>query len=236
MNAALLLYVFITTPLALVLGLWGGRFMLPFTQALLFFPAYYVLLKRKQWREACIAAVLWAVLIAAIAGWMSFHNLEYMEERTLIGAGYRQEMFEWIRTGAGRESDIRLFLPQHLIHLLLFSAVTLLTGGFLGLVMGAILMNYMSFYAGALLTKAQNPALVALLSWPPWAVIRVLAFIPIATALSAFFYSRVFGSSVDSHRIKRFLFLGGTLAVLDIVLKWLLAPVWQRWLQMLTRL
>lgn len=231
----LVLYVIITTPLALALGLLLGRFLLPVVQALFFFPVYSALLRRGRWMGAFSTALLWALIIAVLVSWATLQYPAYTEKQILVGASYREEMLEWIRTGVGRESDIRLFLPQHLMHLLLFSAVTLVTGGFLGLVMGAVLMNYMSFYVGVLLTKAHDPLLVALLGWPPWAVIRVVAYILIATALSALFYHWLSRTDLESARVKQFLWSGISLAGLDVLLKWLLAPVWQRWLESLTR-
>ena len=57
-----------------------------------------------------------------------------MESAVWRGEAYRDEMFGWIRTGAGVEGDIRQFLPVHLMHLGLFCLLSLVSGGLFGLV------------------------------------------------------------------------------------------------------
>jgi hypothetical protein len=51
------------------------------------------------------------------------------------------------------------------------------SGGYLGLVLGAVLMGYMSYFVGSYAAAAGAPLLGSLVAWVPWSVIRVLAFI-----------------------------------------------------------
>lgn len=222
------------TPAAVYVGLLGGRHLLPLLQAACFFPLFFFLLSRQRWRETVVMSLLWALLTALLVGWASFHFRPYAEERILLGAAYREEMLEWIRSGLGRESNIREFLPQHLLHFALFALLTAASGGFLGLVMGAILLDYMSFYVGALSASAHHPAAVLLLAWPPWAMLRVAAYILVATALSAVFYQRLFRYDFEPGSIRHVLKWGAILLLADVLLKWWLAPQWQRWLYSLT--
>ncbi len=93
------------------------------------------------------------------------------------GEPYRQEMFHWIATGEGREGDWRQFLPTHLSHFAIFLVLTWVSGGYLGLVLGAILTGYMSYFVGSYAAASGHPLLGSLASWVPWSVIRVMAFV-----------------------------------------------------------
>jgi hypothetical protein len=53
----------------------------------------------------------------------------------ILGPPYRDEMFAFIASGQGRESDPARFVPQHLLHAGIFAVVTLASGGLLGLFM-----------------------------------------------------------------------------------------------------
>jgi len=178
----------------------------------------------------------WAVLLALLVGLLSLLATGFMETKILHGADYKQEMFRWVSTGIGPEGDIRQFLPQHALHFLIFAILTLISGGFLGLVMGSSLMNYMSFYVGALLVEADSFIGVLLLAWPPWAVVRVTGFILIAMAFSAIVLSRFRPEGSDRRQIRFYSILGVSLLLLDVVLKWGLAGTWQELLKRLTDL
>lgn len=230
------LYVAASTPVTIFLGLRLGAYLLPLVQAAVVFPAYFFLLRSQRWKETCLLMLLWAILTAGTVGWGSYRDPEFMADRVLLSRSYQAEMFHWIETGMGREGEIRQFLPQHLLHLGLFSALTLISGGFLGLGMGAVLLNYMSFYVGTLLRESLEPEWVLLLAWPPWAVLRVVGFILVAMVLSALVYRWWTGMELDRGRLRRFLAAGLGLLLLDILLKWWLAPFWQQWLQASTRL
>lgn len=212
---------------AIWLGLWAGRYVLPLLQASVFFPIFYLLLRAGRWSTVVTASLWWAFAGAAFTEWISYAAADLAGNSVLMGETYQQEMFEWIRTGVGRESSLQEFLPQHLLHLLVFVLLTLASGGLLGLVMGAVLINYMSFYVASLLLNTQRAGWVLLLGWPPWAAIRVVAFILAATALSALFYNRFFAPTLEAKTIRQLLKWGIILLVLDVLLKWWLAPWWR---------
>ena len=75
-----------------------------------------------------------------------------------------QEMFGWIATGEGKENEWRQFLPEHLLHLGVFLLLTWASGGYLGLVLGAALVAYMSYFVGSYAVASGHPFLG---SWPP---------------------------------------------------------------------
>jgi len=102
--------------------------------------------------------------------------------------------------------------------------------------MGAVLMNFMSYYVASL-AKAGVPAWgVTLLGWQPWAISRVAAFATLGVLLAEPLVSLVFPSAKE--RLKSstraayiVAAMSGILA--DWFLKFLLAPTWGRWLRAL---
>jgi hypothetical protein len=67
-----------------------------------------------------------------------------------------------------------------------------------------------------------------LLAWHPWAVIRVISFVAIGVVLSAPLLSRIVKFPFDWHAARPLAIWAGAGLVLDVVLKMLLAPTWQR--------
>ena len=94
--------------------------------------------------------------------------------------------------------------------------------------MGAVLMNYMGHYVGTLAETSAHPARTMALAWHPWAVIRVISFVVIGVVLSAPLLSRLATFRVDCTASRSLLLGAGAGLIVDIVLKALLAPTWQR--------
>ena len=111
---------------------------------------------------------------------------------------------------------------------MVFSAASLATGGLLAMPMGALLVNQMGEYVGGMVATSSHPAASAILGWHPWAVIRIIAFVMIGVVLSGTLLARVMNFSFSLRDQKRWLQIAGALLVLDIALKWALAPAWQR--------
>ncbi|MEE8586776.1 MAG: hypothetical protein V3T83_18190 [Acidobacteriota bacterium] len=228
------LYILLSTPAAVAAGLAAGRLWLPLLQALAFYPLFCGLLLGGRMRRALWSALGWAFWMAVLVAGLSYALPEYCQQRILNGEAYQAEMFDWIRTGSGAEGDIRLFLPQHLMHLAAFFLLTLLSAGFLSLALGSVLMNYMAFYVGTLLLQGTAGLPLLLIAWPPWAALRVIAFILLATGLSAWGLKRLKLGQAGRQQVRPYLAAGLALIGADILLKWLLAPYWREWLHGLT--
>jgi hypothetical protein len=91
-----------------------------------------------------------------------------------------------------------------------------------------VLMNYMGHYVGTLAETSAHPALTMLLAWHPWAVVRVISFVAIGVVLSAPLQSRIAKFHIDWNAARRLLLWAGAGLVVDVLLKTLLAPTWQR--------
>jgi len=222
----------------------GGPILLPVLATLAVYPALAALLVQGRPRAAAAGALLWVASLSASTIACAFRDPGGTGAAVLHGPAYRDEMFAFIRSGSGTESDPRRFLPQHVLHLLVFCALAAGSGGLLGIALGAILVGYMSYYVGCLAAAGGAPASALCLGWPPWAILRVVAFVLLGIALSdpllMAVRRRFRGAPAPSRgstggearqpparRPWRFWYLAaGLLLVADAGLKYLLAPTW----------
>ncbi len=221
----------VATALSYPLGLLLGQaWILPLLNTA---PAYVVMVRRlRRGRRggAVVAVLAWAAVLA-LTGTLTFALWPTpVDDRVLNGPAYRDEMLRWIRTGEGREGSLRLFLPQHLGHLAAFVVLSLATASTVSILMGAVLMNFMSFYVASLF-RAGVPALwVTLLGWPPWALCRVAAFCTLGAVLAEPLLARLFPYP-RSGSIQPYLTGAAAGILADWTLKALLAPLWGAWLR-----
>ena len=221
---ALILATVLSYPIGLALA---QPWLLPLLNAL---PAWYLmaaLLREGRRGEAVRAMLAWAAVMA-VAGTASFAWWPRPPDGIVIhGPAYRDEMFAWIRTGVGTESTPSRFIPQHATHLALFVAASLATASVASIVMGAVLMNYMSFYVASL-ARAGAPAwAVAGFGWQPWALCRVAAFATLGAVLAEPLLFRVRRRPYAGLRAARpYLVAAAILLLADVVIKAALAPRW----------
>ena len=208
----------------------GSPILLPVLDV---FPAYVIMLMLLYHgrRGRAVAVMLVWALGMALAG-TTLVTLLPEQSATLIlnGVEYRLQMFEWIRTGVGAESDPRLFIPQHLGHLAAFLALSLGTVSLLSMILGSILMNYMSFYVGSLILESDFPIRVIGMGWPPWSLFRVASFVTLGVVLAEPLLFRLRKKPFRFGEITPFLVAAGIGLGLDLILKTFLAPWWRVWL------
>jgi len=212
-----------------VLGYYSRLpWLLPLLQVV---PAYPILLRDLRDGKISLAVLrmlAWAMVIALTVGALALHAPEAGAASVLHGQAYRDEMVRWVRTGVGMESMPSRFLPQHLLHAAAFAALSLATGSLLSLVFGAVLMNYMSFYVGCLLSLARRPGIVLLCGWPPWSIIRVIAFVILGVVLAGPLLRRVAGIPFRWADRRGWILAAAAGLLLDAGLKAILAPSWGR--------
>jgi len=200
--------------------------LLPLLQVAPAFPIMVQDLRARRRLLAILHMLTWALAIAVTMEALALHSPESGAASVLHGAAYRDEMVRWVRTGIGRESTPSQFIPEHLVHLTAFVALAILSGGLLGLVMGAVMMNYMSFYVGSLMALAEQPGTVLLYGWPPWAILRVAGFVILGVVLSGPALRRFAGMPFRWGDQRSLLLAGAGALLLDLLLKTLLAPHW----------
>ncbi|HEU4764191.1 MAG TPA: hypothetical protein VFT93_00915, partial [Candidatus Eisenbacteria bacterium] len=76
-----------------------------------------------------------------------------------------------------------------------------------------------------------GPLAAALIAWPPWSVVRVVAFVCAGTAAALWGHPRLIARGAPRGRWVRLLVVAVLLLGLDIFLKWWLAPIWRDWLR-----
>lgn len=92
-------------------------------------------------------------------------------------------------------------------------------------------MNYMGHYVGSTASISAHPLQTIALAWHPWAVVRIASFVTLGVLFAGPVLSRVvrFRYKLNDHG--RILGLAISGLVLDLVLKWMLAPVWARFIR-----
>jgi hypothetical protein len=206
----------------------GIPVVLPILNAAAGVPFMIVALRMGDLRLAVTRMLLWALAMGMCATLWSYARPAQTGALFLRGEAYRTEMFRWVLTGKGAESTPSRFIPQQVGQAAVFSALAVATGGLLAMPLGAVLVNYMGHYVGALAADSRHPAWTMVLAWHPWAVVRIISFVAIGVVLSVPLLSRFTVLRIDAHLAKRFLSVAAAGLVIDVILKWLLAPAWQR--------
>jgi len=216
------------TALSYVAGLLAGiPALLPFLNVAAAFPFMVASLRAGRVTEAVWRMLVWAAALAVCSTTISYLATAEAGRMFLRGESYRREMFEFILTGYGPEGDIRQFLPQHGAHAAVFCALALATGSLLAMPMGALLMNYMGYYVGALGAASTHPWKAMLLAWVPWAVIRIAGFVALGVVLAGPVLGRMLRFEYRLAPQRRWLIVAAAALLADIVLKWALAPSWR---------
>lgn len=199
---------------------------IPLLTAVAFFPLFSASLASGRLGRTVALSLVWALACSIVTIALVSRTGERYTDVLVRAETYRTEMFEWVRTGVGEESSPSRFLPVHATHCAAFVVLSRISLGFFGLAMGAALLHYMNFYVGSLLAHATHPVAIALLGWPPYAVIRVIGYVTLASALAALGRRRARGESIEIPAIRRALLVGFALVVLDVLVKATVAPSW----------
>jgi hypothetical protein len=205
----------------------GVPALVPFLNVAPALPFMIASLRRGRVGEAVWRMLVWAAALAVCATTISYLDTAHAGRLFLNGEQYRREMFAFLLTGSGPEGDIRRFLPVHLAHAAVFCALALATGGLLALTLGALLMNYMAYYVGALGAASAQPWKAMLLAWVPWALVRIAGFVTLGVVLAGPLLGRVFGFDYRLRDRARWMAMAGAALLADVLLKWALAPAWR---------
>jgi hypothetical protein len=224
--------------LAVIPGLILPWVLLPLKSRLLFaiLPVlplalvYTKLIASRRTGMAIAASLLWAVAVSVSTIAASSVYTEGAMKTIWHAASFRDEMVGWIATGRGPEGDITQFLPRVLLEYALVLALSAVSAGAAALFLGGLLLGYMNGYVGWVVAHsdpATHPWLVALAAWPPWSICRVVSFILAGTAAALWGFPRILRQGTPRAPVARLLAWSVVFLLLDIGLKWWLAPVWR---------
>jgi hypothetical protein len=227
---------------AVIPALLSPWILLPLRQPLLFtllpaVPVAIVYAKAVAARDASRAVTLalaWAVAFSAATIAAAALRPDAAARGIWHAGIFRDEMVRWIATGVGPEGNIGLFLPRVLLEFALVLVLSAATGGIAGLLLGAALLGYMNGYVGWVAANADprvGPVAAALIAWPPWSAARVVSFVCAGTAAALWGYPRWLNRSAPRARVTPLLAWAVGLLLLDVFLKWWLAPIWRDWLR-----
>jgi hypothetical protein len=169
---------------ALAAALPGGRWWLPVVVALPLLPGFVAGVRARAWWPTWRLAMAWAALLSASIVALVVVAPERAAAAVLNAEPYRQLMFGWIFEGVGPELEPSRFLPEHALHLGAFVVLALLSGGVLGLMLGAALVGYMSYFVGSYAVASGHLVLGTVAAWVPWSVFRVAAFVMLGCLLA----------------------------------------------------
>ena len=216
------LVIVAATVFSYVVGWMVGRpLLVPILNAAASYPIMVVTLRRGEVRRAVGRMLLWALALGICATALSYWRPAETDRLFLRGEAYRVEMQVWVLTGVGAESRPATFIPQQARDAAVFVALGLASGGALAMAMGAALMNQMGHYVGTLAANGTHPVALMILAWHPWSVIRIISFVIMGVVLAMPVVAR---RRPDAPLL---LAASGGL-IIDVVMKTLLAPAWQR--------
>lgn len=208
--------------------------LMPILGGLVIYPLFLLKVKLGEYRAA-LGWVLWWTVWQSLAIIVATIMIPQLAEKVVInGIIYTEEMFHWIKTGEGAEGSISLFLPIHIRQYLTVSILSFLTLGSASLFLGTYLLNYMNFYVGKLIQVSVYPSLAALIGWPPWSILRVIGFICTGIALTDLGLRLIAKVRKQVYPLRLrfdYLYLGVGFVVADIIVKAILAPIWQQFLR-----
>jgi hypothetical protein len=219
------IWVLLTPMLPWLVALPFGDWLLPLVAPLTVYPAFALRVREGQYGSAWRVAMAWAALLSLGVIILVAVHPALAARGILHGAAYKEEMREWVAGNeAAKEVSPSRFIPEHLLHLAAFLVLTLVSAGYLGLVLGAFLTAYMSYFVGSLAVASSRPVVAALAAWVPWSVIRVMSFVLLGVLLARPLLLR---RRWPFERREAWLFaLAFAGIAADIALKTALAPRW----------
>lgn len=225
-----MIVLILATPLFCFLSIYMNAYLVPVICIIPAYPVMAYLLKKRERKLALLLMVLWTFLLGASMSAVIYLHPEAAKYRILNGENYSKQMMEWVLTGVGKEGEPLQFIPTHILELIVFVILSLLTGSFLSMLMGVVFMNYMAYYVAHLASLGSGSALF-IAGWHPWSIMRIISYIFMGVVLSEPALSRLLRYEYHFKNSRRLLYIALGLWMIDIIMKALLAPAWQNMLK-----
>jgi hypothetical protein len=142
----------------------------------------YLLGLRNSVLSAFAALLIWTLLQSALVIFSSVRSTTKMAKLIFRSETYTESMFRWIETGILPEGNSNQVIRTHIQQTLTYCVLAFVTGNFVSLIFGCMLLNYMNFYVSQLAARSKSwKAFVS--GWNPWSILRVLAFLWLGAVL-----------------------------------------------------
>jgi len=151
------------------------------------------------------------------------------------GPAYATQMFHWIATGEGLESQPARFVPRHLVEAGLFVGLSLLTGSLASLLLGVVLLNFMAYYVAQVGLASGLAPLALAAAWHPWSLIRIASYVVLGVVLAEPLLRKLSGRGPALVGARPWVVAALIGLGADLALKAALAPRWGLMLRDLTQ-
>lgn len=166
----------------------GDKVTLPLCQTALGYVAFAASWARFGPVEAFVAELGWA-LGASLVAVAAFRRDPSTADRVVWrAASYRDDMLDWLRTGEGPPARPLATCVAHARELAVYVVLGVISANVLAMAAGAALLNFMNAWVATLSEYPRvrgREGVVRRYAWPPWSVVRVIAYVAIGTALAA---------------------------------------------------
>lgn len=210
--------------------LLGQQICLPLLSALVLIPMFLWALRQGRPRKAIALALFWALVqsLAVVVASLLFQDTASLAVQG--GLEYRSAWLAWVEGGPLVALAPSLAYGRQALELALYALAMALTGGVGGLLLLTLALDRFNFTVASLLAVAQSPALLALVAWPLWFIVRLLGYLIVGAVLAepvANLNLRPAYLAAWLQRRRRLLLAGLGVILLGIVLQILLAPLYQ---------
>lgn len=228
-------YIILLSWIPMAIGFFSGiELLLPL---LITIPSFFVM---RHWiSQGQVMTAYYEMLLSCL--WMSVAFIllchffidmssdpKNIEDNVIFkGNEYAADMQVWIETGKGTEGTPSLFIREHLMHMGIIIAASLLTGGFVALFFGALQMGYMNFYVVWLIANGGGDPSAYYLAWPIWSIVRVFSFVLLAVVLAQPMLLIFRWRDIDVKRMFQLVTIAIVLEGVDIGLKTVIGPYYR---------
>lgn len=198
-------YVFVVTPVSLLIAFTLPPSFTPFIMAAAFFPVHFYFTRRENHFRAILYLSVWAMMgFAELSLAVSFNP-------PAVGAAL----------GLAEPNPLPTAFGWRIADLVYSSALSVVSGGAFFLVKAVMKINDAAYHFGSLL-YARNVA-GAFFSLAPWKLITGLGHVLAAQGSASVFYARLEGVNVSREKISWLMFAGLALAIAG----WLMEVMFQ---------
>ena len=219
--------LFLSVVASIALGFFvSNKWLMPILNISIAYPVLFTLVSEEKRQKAFAAMLFWALGMGVVMVIACLRYPALASVSILNGPNYVREMFHWISTGEGAEGNPLQFVPIHLLHIVVFCILSAISASMLSLLMGAVLMNYMSFYVASLIQASHHSTVAMWMGWHPWSIIRVISFVILGVILGEPLICKLTKRDYDYLEVRPFMWGAIFGLLLDVVMKALLAPWW----------